>query len=175
LGCVGPERARHFQAKVEALAEAKRQASGLSLTPQEAQGIGLNVNLDGVRRSVSDLLAYPDITLDRLTPVFPEWQSWRDDVREQVEIDAHYEGYIGRQEAEIVSFRKDESLRIPADLDYKDIPGLSNEAKEKLSEARPLSFGQAGRVDGVTPGALTILLGYLKGRGKKNRSEKQTA
>jgi tRNA uridine 5-carboxymethylaminomethyl modification enzyme len=175
LGCIGELRWTEFEAKMNGLNDAKAQASKVVLTPQEARAIGLNVNLDGVRRSISDLLAYPEIGLEALSEVFPDWRDWRPDVREQVEIDAHYKGYLARQESEIVSFRKDERLRIPADLDYDGVAGLSNEAKEKLKKARPISIGQAGRVDGVTPGALTILLGHLKNRGKKNRSKKQTA
>ncbi|TNE39489.1 MAG: tRNA uridine-5-carboxymethylaminomethyl(34) synthesis enzyme MnmG [Alphaproteobacteria bacterium] len=167
LGVVGPSRRHAFGEKMAALEMARNAAESLTLTPQEARKAGLNVNLDGQRRSITDLLAYPDISLADLTPVFPDWQGWRPDVREQVEIDAHYKGYLKRQEAEIVSFRKDESLRIPEDLDYSLISGLSNEAREKLGKARPLSIGQAARVDGLTPGALTVLLGHLKGRQRK--------
>ncbi|TNE59734.1 MAG: tRNA uridine-5-carboxymethylaminomethyl(34) synthesis enzyme MnmG [Alphaproteobacteria bacterium] len=167
LGVVGAARSQAFAAKMAALEAARTAAENLKFTPQEARKAGLNVNLDGQRRSVVDLLAYPDIGFRDLTAVFPDWQDWRADVREQLEIDAHYKGYLKRQEAEIVSFRKDESLRIPEDLDYSLISGLSNEVREKLTQARPLSIGQASRVNGLTPGALTVLLGYLKGQQRK--------
>lgn len=175
LGLLGSERESQFSAKNEALGEAREAAEGLRLSPQEARKLGLNVNLDGVRRTISDLLAYPNVSLKDLTDVFPVWQSWAPEVQEQIEIDAHYKGYLRRQDAEIVSFRKDESLRIPEDLDFWAIEGLSNEAREKLSEARPLSIGQAARVDGLTPGALTILLGYLKGLKRKRSTQSAKA
>jgi tRNA uridine 5-carboxymethylaminomethyl modification enzyme len=175
IGVVGPVRIQAFESKMKALGLARTAAEGLTLTPQKARAEGLNVNLDGVRRSICDLLAYPDIKIEDLTGVFPEWQDWRPDVREQIEVDAHYKGYLRRQEAEIVSFRKDESLRIPDGFDFSVVEGLSNEAKEKLAQARPASIGQASRLDGLTPGALTILLGAIKKRHSKGRRGKPNA
>lgn len=148
LGLLGSERESQFSAKNEALGEAREAAEGLRLSPQEARKLGLNVNLDGVRRTISDLLAYPNVSLKDLTDVFPVWQSWAPEVQEQIEIDAHYKGYLRRQDAEIVSFRKDESLRIPEDLDFGQLRGFQmrperNYLRRALSPSvkRPVSTG----------------------------------
>jgi tRNA uridine 5-carboxymethylaminomethyl modification enzyme len=172
IGLIGAVRREAFSTKMTALEAARRQAQSVVLTPQKAREIGLNVNLDGVKRSVPDLLAYPGVGLENLTAVFPAWQAWRADVREQIEIDAHYQGYLARQDKDIQTYRKDEALAIPRDIDYRSISGLSNEVVEKLSVARPHSVGQAGRIDGVTPAALTLLLAYVKSGGwRKGRTE----
>ncbi len=165
IGLVKRERWAAFEDKMAALTAARGQASQVILTPQEARKLGLKVNLDGVKRSVPDLLAYPDIDLEKLEPVFPVWREWRSDVREQIEIDAHYQGYMDRQDKDIHSYRKDEALTLPRDIDFTAISGLSNEVVEKLSAARPHSVGQASRIDGMTPAALTLLLAYVKSGG----------
>jgi tRNA uridine 5-carboxymethylaminomethyl modification enzyme len=108
------------------------------------------------------LLAYPDIHFERLAAIWPELSSWPDTVREQIEIDAGYAGYLDRQAADVESFRRDEDLRLPTDLDYAGVGGLSAEVCEKLSRIRPATLGQAGRIEGVTPGALTALLAYVR-------------
>ena len=163
VGCVGRERAAAWAAKKQALEAARlcvREA--LSLTPNEAQRHGLKVNMDGQRRSAHDLLRYPDIDLDRLAGIWPELRGLRPDVAEQIEIDARYAGYLERQEADIRAFRRDESLRLPVDLDYGQIPGLSNEARQKLAESRPETLGAAARIPGMTPAAVTTLLRHLR-------------
>lgn len=136
----------------------------MRLTPQEARAAGINVNLDGVRRTISDLLAYKDVDLDRLEGIFPQSRPWSEEVREQIENDAHYSGYLDRQEADIKSFRKDEGITIPSDMDFRTISGLSNEMVEKLDRLRPISLGQASRIDGMTPAALTLVLAFIKKR-----------
>lgn len=170
IGCVGAVRARYHQDKMATLDQALDTAVSKTFTPQEARKGGLEVNLDGIRRSVLDLLAYPGVDLDAMEALFPEAIGWRPEIREQIEIEAHYKGYLGRQEADILAFRRDENLKIPVDFDYSSVSGLSNEAAEKLGLARPLSLGQAGRIEGVTPGALTTLLGVLKSRQRKKTS-----
>lgn len=164
-GVVGPERAAAFAAKAEALAAARSQAAALTLSPAEAQGHGFRVNADGQRRTLTQLLAYPDIGFDDLARVWPQLNDWAPAVREQVEIDAAYAGYLDRQAADVEAFRRDEDLRLPDDLDYAGIGGLSNEVRSKLAAVRPRTLGQAGRIEGVTPGALTALLAHVK-RGK---------
>jgi tRNA uridine 5-carboxymethylaminomethyl modification enzyme len=164
LGVVGPERAAAFGAKAQALAEARAEAAALTLTPQEAARHGLPVKADGQRRNVMELLAYPTIGFDDLARVWPQLASWPPAVREQVEIDASYAGYLDRQAADAAAFRRDEDLRLPADLDYAAIGGLSNEVRTKLSAVRPLTLGQAARIEGVTPGALTALLAHVRRR-----------
>ncbi|MCW5752488.1 MAG: tRNA uridine-5-carboxymethylaminomethyl(34) synthesis enzyme MnmG [Alphaproteobacteria bacterium] len=162
LGCIGTMRAASFRAKEQALAEARALAGRLTLTPPEAQARGLAVNSDGQRRSAFDLLAYPDTNLARLAAIWPELGGLRPDVAEQIEIDARYAGYLDRQEADIRRFRKDEGLALPPDLDYRAIPSLSAEIREKLDRARPATLGQAARISGVTPAALTALLAHVR-------------
>jgi tRNA uridine 5-carboxymethylaminomethyl modification enzyme len=151
-----------FHVKQRALDAARAQARSWSLTPAAAQKAGLAVKADGQRRDLTQLLAYPDVTLDVLAGLWPEINDWSPDVREQVEIDAAYAGYLDRQAADVEAFRRDEALRLPADLDYAAIGGLSNEVRSKLSAVRPLTLGQAARIEGVTPGALTALLAHVR-------------
>ncbi|MCG8441153.1 MAG: tRNA uridine-5-carboxymethylaminomethyl(34) synthesis enzyme MnmG [Caulobacterales bacterium] len=166
LGLVGAERARAYGAKADALSGARAMARELALTPQEAARHGLTVNQDGRRRSAHDLLAYPDIGFEDLAAIWPALGELEPAVREQVEIDAVYAGYLERQEADILAFRRDEALSLPGDLDYGAVGGLSHEAREKLAAARPATLGQAGRIEGVTPGALTALLAHVKRRAR---------
>ncbi|QUD86645.1 tRNA uridine-5-carboxymethylaminomethyl(34) synthesis enzyme MnmG [Phenylobacterium montanum] len=162
LGLVGAERARAFAGKAEALDAARARAHALTLTPAEAVKAGFKVNADGQRRDLMQLLAYPDIDIDDLARVWPEIGAWPAAVREQVEIEAGYAGYLDRQAADVAAFRRDEDLRLPADLDYAAVGGLSFEAREKLAAVRPLTLGQAGRIEGVTPGAITALLAHVR-------------
>ncbi|MFT6542454.1 MAG: tRNA uridine 5-carboxymethylaminomethyl modification enzyme [Maricaulis maris] len=164
LGLASMGRGAAFDRKMEELSEARSLASNLSLTPNEARDKGLSVNADGKRRAVSELLAYPDVGWDRLVGIWPELGRVSPSVSEQIEIDALYAGYIDRQQADILAFRRDEAVRLPRDLDYSGIGGLSNEAREKLERARPETLGQAARIEGVTPGALTAVLAHVKRR-----------
>jgi len=168
LGCVGAERSLAFGSKAMALEGARALARTLTITPRQANGHGIKVNEDGQYRSVLDLLGYPNVGFEDLIRVWPQLDALTPQVREQLEIDALYAGYLDRQEADIRTFQKDESLAIPADLDYRAIGGLSNELTDKLVAARPATLGQAGRIEGMTPAALTALLGYVK-RGAKRR------
>ena len=169
IGCVGAARARCFADKARALAEARARVAALRLTPTEARRHGLAVNRDGVARSAADLLAYPDVTLARLAAIWPELGGLRADVAEQIEIDARYAGYLARQEADILAFRRDEALTLPETLDYGAVGGLSAEARERLDAARPATLGAAARIPGVTPAALTALLRYAR-RARTRRS-----
>jgi len=136
----------------------------LTLTPPAAEKAGLPVKADGQRRNLTELLAYPTIGFDDLARVWPQIAAWSPAVREQVEIDAAYAGYLDRQAADVAAFRRDEDLLLPAQLDYASIGGLSNEARQKLAAVRPLTLGQAARIEGVTPGALTALLAHVRRR-----------
>ena len=162
LGLVGPARRRAFEAKAEALAAARARAREMTLTPSAAEKLGLRVKADGQRRDLAALLAYPDVTFAALQSVWPELAGWDDAVREQIEIDALYAGYLDRQAADVEAFRRDEDLRLPDDLDYAGVGGLSNEVREKLARVRPTTLGQAARIEGVTPGALTALLAHVR-------------
>ena len=161
-GVVRAERAARFAAKAQALGAARARARDLRLTPAEAATHGLAVKADGRRRDVSELLAYPDIGWAELSRVWPELAKWAVEVREQVEADAAYAGYLDRQAADVLAFRRDEDLRLPPELDYGAIGGLSAEARGKLAAVRPATLGQAGRIEGVTPGALTALLAHVR-------------
>ncbi|HUD94982.1 MAG TPA: tRNA uridine-5-carboxymethylaminomethyl(34) synthesis enzyme MnmG, partial [Sphingobium sp.] len=161
-GLVGTARADAFAAKLSALEAARELARTLRLSPTELARRGLRINQDGVARSAMDLLAYPEIGLTEIGNIWPELGTVPADVGEQLEIDAQYAGYLDRQESDIRAFRKDEGLALPSDLDYAAIPGLSNEVRLKLGTARPATLGQAARVDGVTPAALTTLLMYVR-------------
>ncbi len=162
IGLVGAERSQRFAAKAEALGRARTQAKALMLTPAEASKAGLTVNADGQRRNLVQLLAYPGASLQRLAAVWPEIAAWPREVAEQIEIDALYAGYLDRQAADAEAFRREEALLLPADLDYAAVGGLSHECREKLAAARPATLGQAGRIEGVTPGALTALLAHVR-------------
>ncbi len=164
LGVVGSTRAKAFAAKSAALTEARATAASLTLTPSQAEKAGLPVKADGQRRNLTELLAYPTINFDDLARIWPQIGDWAPAVREQVEIDASYAGYLDRQAADVAAFRRDEDLQLPANLDYATVGGLSNEAREKLSNVRPLTLGQAARIEGVTPGALTALLAHVRRR-----------
>ncbi len=164
LGIVGTSRASAYGVKADALSRARSEARTLTLTPAAAAKAGLPVKADGQRRNVMDLLAYPTIAFDDLAQLWPQIATWPATVREQIEIDAAYSGYLDRQTADAEAFRRDENLRLPGDLDYSGVGGLSNEVREKLKLVRPLTLGQAGRIEGVTPGALTALLAHVRRR-----------
>ena len=162
IGCIRPQRAEAFAAKAAALEDGRRRMHGLALTPTAAHRAGLPVNLDGVRRSAHDLLGLPDVTLARLASVWPELGAMPPDVAEQLEIDAHYASYLDRQAGDVAAFRRDEALLLPSALDYDSVGGLSNEVREKLKAHRPATLGAASRIPGVTPAALTALLGRVR-------------
>ena len=162
LGCVGSARASMFHVKQSYLDRARHEAAMLTMSPAEAARAGFKVTADGQRRNVVQLLAHDGVTLDGLAAFWPQIGEWSPQVREQIEIDAQYHGYLGRQAADLEAFRRDENLRLPADLDYSVVGGLSNEVRSKLTAVRPLTLGQAARIEGVTPGALTALLAHAR-------------
>jgi tRNA uridine 5-carboxymethylaminomethyl modification enzyme len=166
LGCVGPTRSARHGAKMTALNAAKTLAKSLSITPNKATRHGLSLNHDGVRRSAFELLAYPEIGWGEVRAIWPELGAVDPSIAVHVEIDAKYDVYLKRQTADVDSFRRDEGL-ILSDVDYADVPGLSNEARSKLEAARPRTVGQAGRLDGLTPAALGILAAYLRREARK--------
>ncbi|MEO1541703.1 MAG: tRNA uridine-5-carboxymethylaminomethyl(34) synthesis enzyme MnmG [Pseudomonadota bacterium] len=162
LGCIGPERSTAFEAKREMLTRGRELAKSCTLTPNEAEAHGLKINKDGVRRSVLDLLAYPDMSMSRLTVVWPELAELRSDIVQQIEYDARYASYIERQNADVAAMRRDEAHAIPSGFDYTTVEGLSKELTSKLTAVRPASLAQAARIDGMTPAALTLILAHLR-------------
>jgi tRNA uridine 5-carboxymethylaminomethyl modification enzyme len=169
LGCVGAERAVFHRTKMAALAEAKALAQSLSITPNEAAKHGLSLNRDGQRRSAFDLLSYPEIEWPQVCAIWPELGTVDSSIAIHVEIDAKYHVYLERQTADVAAFRRDESLRL-TDVDFAEVPGLSNEARTRLERHRPQTVGQAGRLDGITPAALGILATYLRREQRKRPS-----
>ena len=164
IGCVDAARGRRFAAKMTALAEARRCLAGLRMAPPALKRHGVAVNEDGVVRSAAELLAYPGIDLARLAQIWPELARFAPEIAEQLEIDAQYAGYLDRQERDIASFRRDEALLLPPDLDYGAVGSLSREIRDKLVLARPSTLGAAARISGVTPAALVALLKHVKRR-----------
>src|ERR1700730_4492971 len=168
LGCVGPARARAHRAKMAALDTARALARDLMVTPSEAARHGVALRKDGQRRSAFDLLSYPDIGIGEVARIWPRLGELPEKIAEQLETDAKYQVYLSRQAADVESYRRDESLTLPDDLDYGALPGLSNEARHKLQTHRPRTIGHAGRLDGMTPAALTLLVAYLRRHGRKS-------
>jgi tRNA uridine 5-carboxymethylaminomethyl modification enzyme len=166
LGCVTGLRGRKHAEKMTALRTARELAIGLSLTPNEAERHGLSLNRDGQRRTAFELLSYPSIDIAQLAAIWPKLGDLPAKIAEQLEIDAKYDVYLSRQAADIAAYRRDESVPLPKDMDYATLPGLSNEVRQKLQSARPRTIGQAGRIDGITPAALTLLVAHLK-RGSR--------
>ena len=164
VGCVAGARADCFTRYLSALEEARALMASLSATPTELTRHGLPVNQDGVRRTATDLLRYPAISLTDLTRLWPVLQGLPPTIAEQLEIDGKYAGYLGRQEGDIRAYRKDEALVLPNDLDVDAIGSLSTEVRQKLRAARPSTLGAAARIPGMTPAALVTLLRHVKRR-----------
>src|SRR5690348_9491369 len=163
-GCVGSVRADTFHVKRHRIETTRSRMNALTLTPNEARDHGVTINLDGRRRTAMEVLAYAGVDFGKLASIWPELSGTPRDVAEQTEIDAAYAGYLSRQAADIAAFRRDENLQIPSDLDYGALRGLSNEVVQKLETARPRTLGQASRIDGITPAALTLVLAHLHRR-----------
>lgn len=171
IGCVGEDRCFTWNKKAEALDAAHELVHTLNGTPNVLEKHGLTINRDGIRRTAHQLLSYPHISLEMLVKIWPELGDMSPEIAEQIEIDALYSGYLGRQEADITAFRKDENLELPTDLDYAAIGSLSTEIRNKLSAARPVTMGAASRIPGVTPAALTALLRYVRKTGTVSKTE----
>ena len=162
VGCVGAERKQAFEAKMSVLAEARQDMESVVFTPKELVTAGHAVNQDGKRRNGYELLALPQFDFDALVALRPEWGAIDAASRDQLSKDAMYANYILRQERDVAVLKRDEQQRIPTDFDYMAMEGLSNELKMKLNAARPDNIGQAGRIDGMTPAALTLLLAKVR-------------
>ncbi len=161
-GIVGVERQKAFAAKMEELAVSRETMTALSLTPNEAAKLGLLIRQDGVRRTALDLLSLPGVDFPVLTRIWPSLAQMKPEIVEQLEIDAQYSGYLDRQEADVLAFRRDEARALPSGLDYSAVIGLSTEVRGKLERIRPLTLGQAARIEGVTSAALTLVLAHVK-------------
>ncbi len=167
IGAIGRRRAQAFRQKAGVLKEARELADTLSLTPNEAAKFGIRINHDGRRRGLYDLLGLPGVGFDALVRVWPQLAQLQGFVREQLEADGIYAGYLDRQQADIDAYRRHEALEIPAGFDFAAVPGLSNELREKLCERRPTTIGQAGRIDGMTPTAMALVLAQVRNRRER--------
>ncbi|GJL96447.1 MAG: tRNA uridine 5-carboxymethylaminomethyl modification enzyme MnmG [Hyphobacterium sp.] len=162
LGGVCAERESAFSNKLEELEKGRELLDRLFLTPAVARQHGMTINQDGRQRSAKELLSYPEIDWTQLCAAFPELDTVSHAIGTQLTIEAVYSNYLQRQEADILAFRRDEAVRLPAAIDYEVIGGLSSEACEKLTAARPTTLGQASRIEGITPGAITAILAHIK-------------
>jgi tRNA uridine 5-carboxymethylaminomethyl modification enzyme len=164
LGCVGSARAAAFSAKQKRLSQARAELQTLNVTPSDAVRQGYVVKLDGRRRSAMELLGLAAFGRAAVLQFWPQLSAWDEAVWAPLEAEAHYAGYLDRQDADIAAFQRDEHLALPADLDFAQVAGLSAEAVQKLARIRPLTLGHAARIEGITPAAVTTLLGYVKRR-----------
>ncbi len=172
-GIVGQARREAFKDKLDRLNVSRETVTALTLTPSQAAKQGLTIRQDGARRTALDLLSLPQVDFARLAQIWPELSGFAPEIVEQLEIDAQYAGYLDRQDADILAFRRDESRALPPDLEYGAVVGLSNEVRQKLEAIRPVTLGQAGRIEGVTSAALTLVLAHVKGRARSRNESKR--
>jgi len=167
LGIVGESRRTRFSEKMERLSAGRQALLSLSFTPPELEAQGIGINRDGKRRSAYTLLSFPGISFATLSALEPSLKEIDADTREQLCRDALYEQYIERQRRDAEMLKKDEAWEIPEDFNYDDLNGLSGELKTKLVQVRPTTLAHAGRIDGMTPAALTLILSRLRRNGRK--------
>jgi tRNA uridine 5-carboxymethylaminomethyl modification enzyme len=167
-GIVGSRRAKRFEQKRGRVESAGRRLGERSAPPTAARAAGIKASAEGPRRTAYELLSLPGVKFDQLLRLWPELGDIEPLIAEQLENDAQYAVYLDRQEADIAAFRRDEELRLPDNLDYREVRGISTEAAHKLAAIRPGTLGQAGRIDGVTPAALTLVLAHLRARSRRN-------
>ena len=132
------------------------------MSPNEAKKHDIKIAMDGVKRTCLEIMGQRKVNMAKIRQVFTDLPAYHSSIENQVAIDAHYMGYLKRQERDIKQFRKDESVIIPDEINYEILSGLSNEVKAKLKSIRPKTLGQAIRIDGITPAAIIILLSYIK-------------
>ena len=162
IGLISDERKKFFDDKSKKLLEIKKHLMSNFITPNKAKDHSIKIAMDGVKRSCMDVIGQRNVTLSKLREIFPSIPSYNTSLDKQVEIDAHYAGYLPRQQRDINAFNKDEALEIPTNFDYDILSGLSNEVKTKLNKIRPKTLGQALRIDGITPSAVVIILSNIK-------------
>ena len=168
LGLVGDVRKAAFEKRVDDLAQAKMSVTARSFSPRELAAFGVNVSSDGVRRMALEVMAFPDVSLDQICGMVPEFAAFEPEIQQQVATDALYAQYLDRQRAEIAGLRREEETAIPSDFTYVGLPGLSNELAAKLHRIRPANLAEAGRIEGMTPAALTLILAHVRKIGRKS-------
>src|SRR5690606_12769660 len=170
IGCVSAVRSRLYFNKNSTLSSLSHVLSQKTLSPREAERNGIEVNKDGRRRTAFELLSYPNMSFGRLAEIWPELQSIDAAIAAQVEIDARYDSYVKRQEADVAALRKDEAVAIPEAFDYATLPSLKAELRQKLAQQRPATLSQAGRIEGMTPAALMPILAAVKKQTARKRA-----
>ena len=168
IGLVSSDRKLKFEDKFAKMSEISLQMSSLSISPTKADKHGIKVAKDGILRSADEILAQKDANMNKMREIWPEIKNFGPEIDEQIEINSHYRGYLKKQNADIIAFKRDENLIIPDNIDYDQFSGLSNEVKAKFKKIRPKTMGQALRIDGITPAAVYILLSHVKRKSIKH-------
>ena len=168
IGLIKDQRMRIFKEKFNNLAKITKIMTSLSISPSKVSKYGVNIAKDGISRNAEQILSQKDVKMSKIREIWPEIPYKSNEIDEQLEIKAHYRGYLSKQKADIIAFKKDENLKIPENVNYDSLSGLSNEVKSKFKEIRPKTMGQALRIDGITPAAAYILLSHLKRKSIKN-------
>jgi tRNA uridine 5-carboxymethylaminomethyl modification enzyme len=170
LGLVEAGRYEKYSAKKIELEKVNKIVKNQYVTPNALSKIGVQINQDGKKRSAFDLLAYPNIDIDKIDEIFDlNLKQYSNEILDQITTEAHYKGYLKKQESEIISLTKEEKVEIPPNLKYELIPSLSTEIIEKLTKIKPKNLSQASRIDGVTPAALSVILSYIKTKAKSQK------
>ena len=168
IGIVSQEREKMYKDKYTQLSRMQLKMDKLKITPSKAQKFGVNIAKDGVSRSANQILGQKSVDMIKIREIWPEIKYVSREIDEQLEINSHYKGYLKKQKADIIAFKRDENLIIPKNLNYDNFSGLSNEVKSKFKKIRPKTMGQALRIDGITPAAVYILLSHLKRKSIKH-------
>ena len=168
LGLISNKREEHFKDKFDKLSKIKLQMSTVNISPTKAEKYGIKIAKDGVFRSAEEVLAHKNVDMAKVRKIWPKIYYYGPEIDDQIEINSHYRGYLKKQKADILAFKRDENLGIPENLNYDQFSGLSNEVKAKFKQIRPKTMGQALRIDGITPAAVYILLSHVKRRSIKH-------
>ena len=164
IGLIAETRKQLFEDKFNKLSQISLQMSNLNISPTKADKFGIKIAKDGVFRSAEEILTQKSVDMIKIRNIWPEIHDYGNEIDEQIEINSHYRGYLKKQKADILAFKRDENLTIPDNIDYDQFSGLSNEVKAKFKEIKPKTMGQALRIDGITPAAVYILLSHVKRR-----------
>ena len=167
IGLVSKERAEVFNSKSKNLKNISSKMDKLKISPSKVSKFGVKIAKDGILRTASNILAQKGVTMDKIREIWPELSFISKDIDEQLETNAHYKGYLKKQSADILAFKRDENLKIPDNINYDSFSGFSNEVKSKFKQIKPKTMGQALRIDGITPAAVFILLSHLKRKSIK--------
>ena len=167
IGLISENRKNHFYDKLNKIDKTKKIMKSLKISPSKAEQFDIKIAKDGVLRSAEDILSRNSVKMYKIREIWPDVPYFNDEIDEQIEINCHYKGYLNKQNADILAFKRDENLVIPENVNYDNLSGLSNEVKAKFKMIKPKTLGQALRIDGVTPAAAYILLSHVKRRSIK--------